>query len=1112
MYRGRVVKASRGLRPGIEVSVKVLHSHYAGSPDAVSRFKLEAGLGLTLRHPNIVRIFQVGSVKVEGMPVHYLVQEYVQGITLRSLIQEGCILSDAFLRKIARQIAEALLQIHKKGIIHRDLKPENVFLEADGTVKLVDFGFSYVEKSLREQDAASGFYGTVSYAAPERFGPHRAGKASDLYSFGVILYELAVGRNPYLGEDLDATISLHLESDPEEPGITNRYISPFMSRFIMGLLDKDPQRRLGPSKRLTRILAKQEGSRWWKSLRPEDQTGSVGALRRSLTVSRRTRVYGREEETDRLLELWRDVLSGRGTRSVCLIGEAGSGKTRLVDHFLEKMDPADRPGRILTVDGAQGSVKVPYLPLISVLQAAFDLGGLKREELREVLQQKLKAYFPERLKMVDRFARFLISALPKGGGVEPEEIMVPEVTARLFSELFTALGGRFPLIILVENVPEADPPTFHVVTQMLHHLKDAPILVILTARPGQASPEESAAKNSLDALFDAMDETGDRHLIAVKRLDRLSVTRVLCELGFPESVAEGSFGERVFHITEGNPYFLLEIARQVVSENRIIEEKVDWQGLQEEIPSSIQDVFYRRLFRLSPGERQFLDFASVIGIRFRPEEVVEGLGLDFKTAAQVISRLQHRFALIRPVDRFFRFDHVLIRDLLYRNIDPEERAHYHRKAGEYFLSTAAERALTGRDFYRAAVHFSRGGDHARALEFFQKAFDYLRYKHFHDRAYELAGSAVKHIAALRGQGEEPAPSFMCDIYLKQAEVAGFLGDRDVQFRALKEALDAARRSDYPALKALVRLRIGQYYHATSRFISAFSFVESALVKMQRIGDRWVEADALQTLCLILKEIGEDEEIVDMFRRALAIRIELKDEAGGAGVLVDMGEYLLEQGMPRRAREAFTRAGQRYRNLKDERGMAFVLLGLAKIDLETGDLESAERALDEAGRIAVEVGDAALEADVLAAKGTLHLERSDVRKAGSSLAEALQIAVIIKDAVRRVRFLEAQARCILHQSNHSPDLERALAKARLAVKVARKAGLGGKERVAALSTLASVFEKMGKPMSAFAIIRKTRKILKEEGGSKKLRQAVNRRYEILAKELKKDQSRIIRFSS
>lgn len=1081
VYRGCVVHSGRYLTAGMEVAVKVLHPHLGSDADALARFKLEAGLGLSLNHPGISTIYRVGSARVEGDSIHFLVQEFVRGSTLKDLIREAGPLNDRFLRELALQAAEALAHIHERGIVHRDLKPENIFLSEGGRLKLVDFGFSLVERRLRSgSDPSGAFFGSVAYAAPERFGRGRAGKASDLYALGVILYELATGENPFLGEDLESTIARHLEATPEEPRRRNHSLSLFMNRVIMALLEKKPAARLHPSQRLARILSEGERSAWWRSQDPGAFTGPVSFRRQQLNVARWTPVFGRERPLARLLELADAALGpGGGLRAVCLMGEAGSGKTRLVDHLLEEMDRTFRPGRVIVVEGAQSEVKIPYHPLISALQSAFDLRCMEGAALLEALGRRKKKLLPGRMHWINVFLDPLVPAEAEEDGLPPP--LVPDLAGRLFGELFAAMARESPIVLVVENVLRADAPSFRVILDLLPALAASRAFVLFTLRKEEAREEAGDGRGGrFEELLQAMARWNGRHVIHLKRLDPPAFHAMLRSFGLSDRWVKGALGERFYRITEGNPYFAAEMTRLILREG--LEEAgadADPSGLSRLIPGSIRDVFYRRLFQVSPQERKFLDFAAVIGMRFQVEEVVEGLGLEFGEAARVVSRLQNRFSLIRPSGGAFRFDHVLLREMLYRTIPVEVRARYHRRAGEYLDRAAAQRPLAGWEHYKAFVHLARGGDPRRALVHFKPAFDYLRRRHFHERAFQVVETALSLMERLHSRGEEADLLMLFEARLRQAEVAGFLGEVRVQYRALGAAFRTARSLGDPAREALVRLRLGQYYLAASRFFSALNLTQGALERMRRLGDPAGESDALHTLAAVLKGLGEVDEAMRLLQACIDLRVKTRDRAGQAAVLVDLGAAFLEAGRIDEADRIFEDARRIFQQLNDVRGDAFALLGMARVSMERRRFKTAEAILVRARALAVEVGDGALEADIAGSLGMLYLYLGKA-KAAQCLEEALNLCRSLRDPVRRARVHEMRARWLLHPDNPEGSADRALEEARRALAILRKIEAPPVARFSALETLARVFAARDRRRSALALLRKARRLARDEG--------------------------------
>ncbi|MBU0756403.1 MAG: tetratricopeptide repeat protein, partial [Planctomycetes bacterium] len=447
-----------------------------------------------------------------------------------------------------------------------------------------------------------------------------------------------------------------------------------------------------------------------------------------------------------------------------------------------------------------------------------------------------------------------------------------------------------------------------------------------------------------------------------------------------------------------------------------------------------------------------------------------------------------------------RFDHVLIRELLYSRLDPEARARFHRKIGEHCAAIAKDRPLTGRECYMAAVHFSRAEDSRKSLAYFQKAFDYLRYKHAHGRAYRLALQAVEHVKSLEHTAEASDPAFRCDLYLKQAEVTGFLGHREVQFSALKAALQAGKESENPILMALVRLRFGQYYHATSRYLSALNALEGALILMRRIEDRRGEADALEAESLVFMDIGDEDRAMKSLRQAIAIRDRLEDRPGRAGVLVLMAKYYLDHAKWVAAGEALDKARQIYKGLNDSRGQASVLMGLAKVEIGQGNVIKAKKILLETLRIARRIGDAVLEADLYATLGGCYQISGSDSKALDTFRKAYRIAQTMRDRARQVRLSCTLVDLLIRPEAQNPDAAEALILARKAVGISKKAELPVRDHVEALNTLASVFLKMDRGLSAFAIYRKVLRILEQEEDSQDLINAARLKFEKAAKRL------------
>jgi len=1070
VYLGKITKSRRGLAAGTEVAVKILHPHFAIDPGVRSRFRLEAGLGLTLRHPGIVKILQVGSQNVGDAVVYFIIMEYLRGVTLKAVLDESGTMSDDDLRRIALEIVHALSVIHRRGIIHRDLKPENIFLEKNGKVKVGDFGLS---RLTRKPSASlhSGFIGSIAYAAPERFGPASAESPSDLYSLGVVLYEMAVGVNPFLGNDLSSTISNHLYLVPTAPADTGALISPFMSHLIMALLEKEPRRRLGPPDRLIRILTKKEESKWYRTVRPGGAAGPVSRRREHFNLHRNARFHGRTREVDKLLHLVNEVASGKGGRVAVIRGEAGVGKTRLLDRMIEEMERTSLEGDLVMVPGSQSEPRIPYSAVISAVFKALDLRESDRHVLRERLREKMHSHFPARERVAEVITDLLVSILPEG----KRETLSPEAATHLFTDLFRYISEKKLMVLVVEDVQGTGSQTRGVLLEMARHIRSMRVMMILTVRTGETPSHPDEDGDPLDGFLDLLEQEGGAEFLELSRLDKQSVKRILADLGFPERVLDKKMVDQVYTATEGNAYFVLEVARLLLDEGVLNREDPDWLGLLRYIPASIQDVFYRRLFKLTPGERRFLDFASIFGLRFRVEEVLAALEMKDADAARVVSRLQNTFSLIRPtVGEMHRFDHVLIRELIYENLDGEVRASYHRRAGAYYEKLGARRPMTGRECLKAAVHFSRGNHGRGALRHFFGAYDYLLFKSAYSSALVLAREAAAHVSALKESGGRFDAELECKILLRLARVASHLGKRDDEIDALKRASVTA--GERPALRALVSLMLAQYHAATSRYISALNSVQAALGWMRQTGDRSGEARALQELSGIMRNVDGRADTMVHLEEALAIRKELEDRIGQARILTDMGMIHLEGGAKDKAQAAFRESMALFRKAKDEKGVASILLGLGALHREKERPDLAETALKRGAALAHRIGQSLLRARVLAELGEVYMDEGSFEEAGRTLEEARHLAEDTRNQKLLAKVLAAQA-CLLARPGGDPSRKGdALRIARQAVAVAREAQLAEGDRINALNALASVYLGMGKYSSALALTRKATRML------------------------------------
>jgi hypothetical protein len=220
------------------VALKRPLAAFLEDPEFLERFLREAEIGRTLHHPNIIRIFERGHV--DGVP--YFTMELVKGETLQAHIRKLGALPAKAATKIIAQVAEALDYAHLKGVVHRDLKPSNIMILEDGTVKVMDYGIARARR-FEGLTVTGAFLGTPDYVAPETAEGKGADSRSDLYSLGIVFYEILTGKKPFVGDTPFATLRKHVSEAPTPPSVVVPGVPRQLEAIVLRLLQKDPGQR-----------------------------------------------------------------------------------------------------------------------------------------------------------------------------------------------------------------------------------------------------------------------------------------------------------------------------------------------------------------------------------------------------------------------------------------------------------------------------------------------------------------------------------------------------------------------------------------------------------------------------------------------------------------------------------------------------------------------------------------------------------------------------------------------------------------------------------------------------------------------------------------------------
>ncbi len=790
---------------GTRVALKVLHPHLVEEPGFFRRFEREASVGLSVDHENVVSVLDYEMLLADQTPTCVVVMEYVEGRTLRQLLVDLDQVPEVLLREIASQIAAGLDAIHAQGVVHRDLKPDNVLITDDHRVRIMDLGVAKVLDASLELTQGGGFAGTLAYAAPEQLRGEAVTPACDLYALGVTLYELATGDNPFRHEDSAVAIATHVNVTPPRINEQVEEVSPFLTELVASLLAKAPEDRVASASEVCVLLEESEASAWWQS-RASEAT-RVAALDTLVPVRRETRLQGRESELAALREAY-EAAEQREGAVVLVTGEAGLGKSRLVDEFLHTLH--DRDVRVLygsySPSGGEDAL------------AAAVLHAFGRSGLAGALEPRIL----ESPGLAPAFAAHLRHEAPPDGALS----LSAEALHTVYCCLAKGLAAEKTTIWIVEDLHFANEDARKRVLSLARVVAGSRVLLLATTRPGLSE--------------EGLEPFGRLEGFRALTLGRLSPREVIALLrdAFRSARLADKLGAKIAYKSDGVPFFVFEMIRGLREGNFITQlpdgSWVETKVIDEiEVPSAVRDLLAVRVGSLSDDDRALLDVAAVDGYTFDPDVVAWALDLPRLHVLQRLAAIERRHGLVRAEEQRVRFDHHLIREVLYDEVPAALRREYHHALGDALElrgSCSTVEPLRHEGDLTAALcrHFLCGTLPKRATRYLDAALDHLGAEFRNEEAIELADLALAIPDLLGATGR-------LDVLLKKNDRLDMLGRRERQEAVLAEALALAERAESRAGLARVEHALGSLYLAVGRTEEAKDHLGS--LSSPRAGDR-----------------------------------------------------------------------------------------------------------------------------------------------------------------------------------------------------------------------------------------------------------------------------------
>ena len=719
-----------------KVALKLLPAAFTRDAGRVRRFVQEAKAASALNHPNIVTVYDVGDT-ASG---RFIVMELVAGRTLRAVIAEdnstagdadGARRAEALLA-LGGQMAKALIAAHAAGITHRDIKPDNIMVRDDGYVKILDFGLARLVPVASGEDAATlaretmpgQLMGTMKYMSPEQARSESVSHPSDIFSLGLIFYELATGRHPFTANSMVGLLNAIIADTPTLPSRLNQQLPADLERLILQMLEKEA------SKRPTAVEVDQ-------SLLAIGRQGEGGA-RVSQSSSRK--IVGREKERAELRAGFANALAGRGSL-LCVAGEPGIGKTTLVEDVLAEL-ATEYQGTIARGRCSERLAGTEaYLPLLEALESL--LRGGSNPAMARAMKQIAPTWYAQ--------------VVPLSGSDEESARLLADVKAasqermkRELANFLQSVAHQRPLVLFFDDLHWADVSTIDLLSFLAGKFDVMRVLIVVTYRPS----DMLLAKHPFLQIKPDLQARGVCREVLLEFLNEAEIAAYLA-LEFPGHRFPPEFSRLIHAKTEGSPLFMADLVRYLRDGGVIALEASTQEtdvprwtlaqvlpDIDRELPQSVRGMIERKIGQLSEEDRTLLTTASVQGYRFDSAVVAQALTLDADEVEERLEKLERIFALVRLTSEAefpnrtltlrYRFVHVLYQNALLTALRATRKATLSRAVaqalegfyGDRTAGVATELALlweAAREYTRAADYFLQAARNAAQVNAHREA-------------------------------------------------------------------------------------------------------------------------------------------------------------------------------------------------------------------------------------------------------------------------------------------------------------------------------------------------------------------------------------------------------
>jgi tetratricopeptide (TPR) repeat protein len=880
-----------------------------------------------LHHPHIINVLDYGFD--QDRP--YFTMEFLPDA--QTILQAGQSLPLAGRVRLLVQTLQALAYLHRHTILHRDLKPANILVFA-GQVKVLDFGLSVT----REQ--AQGVAGTLAYMAPEVLEGSRAGEMSDLYSLGVIAYELFAGHHPFAADNNQDLIRSIMTAEPDLHALH---------------FDAAPDRRLLPI--LQRLLHKDPTARYQNPQQVIDEFSAAldqPALAQETIAIRESYLQaapfiGRAAEMAQLSTALDTALTGHG--SAWLIGgESGLGKSRMLD---ELRGPALVKGALVLYGQAIESGGPPYhlwrapLRRLVVSTPLSDLDASVIKEIVPDIERLLGRSVPDAPRLDSRSAQQRLSlTLIKIFQSQAQPVVL------LLDDLQWARENLLPLRELVQRTA------------------GLPLLIVGNYRD--------------DERPDIPAELPGVQVITLQRFTRDEIAALSAAMLGPGG-AQPRIVDFLERETEGNAFFMVETVRALAEKVPQLDDVAEMPLPEHIFAKGVLAIAQQRLERLPLDYHPLLRTAAVAG---RQIDVKILHHIDRTVNLDVWLLVCADAGILKFEEGQWIFAHNKLRDGILYGLAEDQPPKLHRLVAE-----AIEAVYPDDETYAVALlaHWRAAGELVKEIHYARRAGQQLLAASSYPDALDFLRHAIQMAQECAPDRAAEIQSETLDLEIQLGETLYSVGDYDAARKTLEVVLPAARQHGAQVSIATATRLLGSVIQVLGDYQEARRLMRESLLVSESTGDQQGVASALRSLGLIAENLGDMAEAINCYQRALVLFQTSGDRLGMAGTLANLGSIAGLNGLYAEAWQLYQESLSLFKAIGFRWGIAYTLIRLGDAVFHTGAYAEALRPLEEALSICREIGHRWGIAFALTKLGDVAYAMGHTNHAGGYFYHALRIS-------------------------------------------------------------------------------------------------------------------------